>query len=300
MPSQEQLIRQLLQTIDDATGDFNSKIPSLQQAIFDDIVLLVKDLDITSDGTIKNNVTNLKTIGKIKSKIEAIVLNDDYLDEVKKFTDTFNEVAKIQNEYFKLIEKKFSPSKLLKEIQRQSVDATIESLTESGLDHNVTTAIKEILRTNITSGGSYKDLTTQLRSTIISDKTGAGLLEKYAKTYTTDSIMTFNRQYSHTISDDLNLTWYRYTGSNITTTREWCEFLTKKKFVNKKELPELLKGNIDGHQCKMSKKTGLWLGAKENTTIHNILDNAGGWNCQHIFQPISEIGVPENIRAKFK
>ena len=70
----DKIIQKLITTIDDSIKSFNGAIPDIQRQIFDDVNLLVKDLDITSDGTIKNNVANLKIIGRIRGKLEEIIL----------------------------------------------------------------------------------------------------------------------------------------------------------------------------------------------------------------------------------
>lgn len=299
MTEQEKLIKKILSVTDDAVSSFSNSIPALQRQILNEVILLVKDLDIDAKGTIKNNVANLKTIGRIKSKLETIVLNEKYLKDVGKFVEAFGEVAKLQNEYFNSIEKKFKPTALLKEIQKQSISAAITSLTESGIGANVTEAIEGILRRNITTGGSYAELQTQLRNSIISNKSGQGLLDRYIKSVTTDSIMQFNRQYSHIVSDDLGLKWRIYTGTLITTSREWCEWMVKKRYVHVSEYPEIMKGHILDHHVKMNPKTGLWLGANKETNLSNLEILAGGHSCAHTFAPVSAAVVPANIRAQF-
>lgn len=296
----DKIITKLISTIDTSITGFNESIPAIQKQIFDDITLLIKDLDTTSDGTIKNNVRNLKIIGKIRGKLEEIILSPEYMKKVEDFVKAFNEVASLQNQYFREIESKFKPSKLLEEISKQSISWTIDSLTESGIGANVTDEIEDILRRNITSGGSYKELTNQLRNSIISNKAGQGLLERYVKQVTVDSIMQYNRTYSQTISDDLGLSWYLYTGSNILTTREFCLKMTDKKYIHKSELPQIVKGEINGKQIPINDKTKTWAGGIPGTNSSNILINAGGYNCQHQFQPVLSGVVPKDIRAKFE
>mgnify|MGYP003398230384 FL=1 len=296
----DKIITKLISTIDTSITGFNESIPAIQKQIFDDITLLIKDLDTTSDGTIKNNVKNLKIIGKIRGKLEEIILSPEYMKKVEDFVKAFNEVASLQNQYFREIESKFKPSKLLEEISKQSISWTIDSLTESGIGANVTDEIEDILRRNITSGGSYKELTNQLRNSIISNKAGQGLLERYVKQVTVDSIMQYNRTYSQTISDDLGLSWYLYTGSNILTTREFCLKMTDKKYIHKSELPQIVKGEINGKQIPINDKTKTWAGGIPGTNSSNILINAGGYNCQHQFQPVLSGVVPKDIRAKFE
>ena len=141
------------------------------------------------------------------------------------------------------------------------------------------------LTTGITSGQSYAALTETLRKTLTDTDGGTGLLSRYAKTYATDSINHFAAEYMAAVAGDLNLEWYVYRGTNLTTTREFCELMTKKEYVHKSEIPELLKGRIDGHQCRIYDKTGLPYGMKEGTNADNFIVNRGGWNCGHQLIP---------------
>jgi hypothetical protein len=75
--------------------------------------------------------------------------------------------------------------------------------------------------------------------------------------------------------------------------------LTKKRFVHKSEIPELLKGHIDGHKCKIYEATGLPMGMIEGTTAENFIVYRGGYNCGHELIPVNEAAVPKEIRAKF-
>lgn len=104
-------------------------------------------------------------------------------------------------------------------------------------------------------------------------------------------------------TDDLGAEWFQYVGSVIETTRQFCELLTEKEYIHKSEIKDILNGyiEIDGkvHECEMNPKTGLPKGLIEGTTEQNFQVNVGGWNCRHQLIPISELMVPEHIRAKF-
>lgn len=300
MPSQQELlIKKILKTIDSATEQFNSNIPSLQRQILNDITVLIKDFDLSSDGSIKNSVKNLKLVGQIKNKLEKLILNDSYLKSVKEFVSAFDQISKLQNQYFNLIEKKYKPPALLKEIQKQSIGAAITSLTEAGIGSNVTEQIQKMLRVNVTTGGSFAELTTQLRNSILSNKTGGGLLERYTRQVAEDSIQQFNRQYASAVSDDLGLNWFVYTGTLIETSREWCRELVKKRYVHRSELKEIVEGQIDEHHVKINPKTKVWAGGIPGTNESNVTVYAGGYLCKHLFAPVSAAVVPANIRAQF-
>lgn len=102
------------------------------------------------------------------------------------------------------------------------------------------------------------------------------------------------------MTDDLGLEWFEYVGSNIETTREFCEHLTEKRYIHKSEIKTILKGEIDGHQCAMNERTGLPKGMIEGTTEQNFQVNCGGWNCRHQLVPVAKEAVPKEIRAKFE
>jgi hypothetical protein len=76
--------------------------------------------------------------------------------------------------------------------------------------------------------------------------------------------------------------------------------LCKKEYYHIEELPEILKGHIDGHTVPINPKTGVWAGGMKGTTVENFHVNAGGWECGHQDMGVSDEMVPENIRAAFK
>jgi hypothetical protein len=115
-----------------------------------------------------------------------------------------------------------------------------------------------------------------------------------------DTLGEFAGQGNKMVADSLKSEWFQYVGSNLTTTREFCKHLTKKRYVHISEIPELLKGKIDGHQCEIYTATGLPYGMKEDTNVDNFIVHRGGWNCGHELIPASEVTVPKEIREKIK
>jgi hypothetical protein len=66
------------------------------------------------------------------------------------------------------------------------------------------------------------------------------------------------------------------------------------------EIPTLLRGEIDGHQCEINKKTGLPKGMNENTTADNFIVFRGGYNCGHQLIPVNEAVIPKELKDKIK
>lgn len=297
----------ILKEIETAIDRFNKGIPSSQKAMYDEITDQLRKLDV-KDGRIKTTVGNLRIVNSIKNKLTKLILTDDYLENVKDFAKSFNEISKLQNDYWKQAESSFKPGPLLKEIRTQAIEDTVSKLTEAGIGANISEQITDILRTNITSGGSYKSLEGQLRELLIDTDKSQGILTKYAKQITTDSINQYSRQYSQTVSSGLGFEWYAYQGSEIQTSRPFCQSMVEgRRYFHVSEIPALLKAtdmyykdNKDGKEKKVqvNQRTGLPNGFYENTTVENFLTYLGGYQCGHQARPVSERLVPIDVKDR--
>lgn len=287
-----------------AIEKFNENIPKLQREMYNEIMGELKRLDL-KDGNIKVTVANLKVINSIKNKLTKLILNDDYIENVKEFVGSFNEVAKLQNEYWQSVEAKFKPGPLLREIRTQAISDAVKQLTESGIGANIGDAISDILRQNITSGGSYKQLNGQLLESLTDTQKSDGLLTKYSKQITNDSIQQYNRTYTQQVASGLGMEWYAYQGSDIKGTRPFCDALTDIRYFHQSEVPRLLRAEDlyytkDGKRTKVPiyARTGLPHGLIEGTNAENFFIRAGGYNCGHSIRPVPERNVPIEIRDR--
>ena len=275
--------------------------------MLDNILLQLRKLDLDDLGNIKSNVTNIRLLASIKSKLVKLVLTDDYLKQVKDFADSFNQITDLQNIFWKSIESTFKPKPLLREIRTQAIEDTVNSLTEAGIGTNIADEITGILRSNITTGGSYKSLEQQLRTALTDTGSSDGLLTKYTKQITTDSINQYSAQYTQIVSNDLGYEWYAYQGTDIKTTRPFCDAMTDFRYFHVSEVPALLaaKGLYYTNQktgvrqlVPKYQKTGLPNGMIEGTNPQNFFIRRGGYNCGHQIRPVSERMVPGEIKGK--
>lgn len=293
----------ILKQIDKAIAKFNKVIPKIQKEIFADIQEQLKRLD-TTNGKIKTTVANLKVVTSIKNKLLRLILTPEYKKEVKDFIKAFNEITTLQNQYWQSVEKEFKPRALLKEIKTQAIADTVKSLTASGIGSTIQEQISDILRTNITTGGSYADLNDQLRESLVNTKTD-GLLLKYTKQITTDAINQYSAQYTQAVSNDLGFEWFAYQGSDIKTTRPFCDAMTDFRYFHITEIPDLLAAKDlyymkDGVKTKVPiyEKTKLPHGMIPGTNPANFQINRGGYNCGHQIRPVSAALVPADIKEK--
>lgn len=299
----------ILKAIDEAVEKFNDKIPAAQKRMYDGIVEELKRLDI-SNRRIKTTVANLRVIQSIKNKLLKLIVTPEYLKDVKEFVSQFNEVTKLQNAYWEQVGEKYTPRPLLREIRKQAIGDTIKNLTESGIGATIGDQIATILRTNITTGGSYADLTEQLREKILNTNTD-GALAKYAKQITIDSLHQYSAQYSQTVSSDLDFEWYAYQGTEILTSRPFCQAMVENnRYFHISQVPNLLKGlDAQGNRLKykdnktgkektvgLYDKTELPHGFIAGTNVANFFINRGGYGCGHQARPVTERLVPIAVR----
>lgn len=250
-----------------------------------------------SNGKVKTTVANLRIIMSIKNKIQAIILNPKYKDDVKKFVGAFNDVTKLHNDYYKTLESKFKPKTLLKELRKQTIQDTVNKLTEGGVGVSISEEIGDILRTNITSGVEYADLVEELQSKFTDTDEQYGLVTKYGRQIATDAINQYSRQYNQAVASDLGYEWFAYQGTDIKTTRPFCDACTDIRYFHISQIPELLmaKGLFytdpktgERKKVEINKKTGLPYGMYNNTNPANFLTYLGGYNCRHQANYVSE------------
>jgi hypothetical protein len=295
----------ILKKINDSISNMNKRIPAIQKDIYDSLQDDLRKLDL-QNGKIKATVKNLSLINSIKNKLNRIILTDGYKSEVKDFARSFNEIANLQNEYWKGIDKEFKPKAILKAIREQAISDTVSKLTEAGIGANIAEPIADILRTNITTGGSYKALTEQLRENLVNTQT-PGTMEKYIGQVTTDTVNQFSNQYAQLVSSDLGYEWFKYDNTDIVNTRHFCDAMTDRPYFHISEVPALLRGEgltyLNKKTGKMQpveiyEKTGLPYGMIPGTDASNFFIRRGGYRCGHSIRPVNQRQVPQTDKDR--
>lgn len=298
----EELQQKIIGEIDSSIQSFNDGVPSLEKAMYERILSSLRGLDI-KDGVIQNNAKNLRIISELDRSLEGAILNPEYLKQVKGFIQSFSTVGQYQSQYFNMIQNGWKPNEALANLKNIAVDTTLESLTETGIKGNVVNKIRDLLTTNITSGGKYSDLIAQVSEFVVSSKDNPGVLQRHVGQVTIDSLHTYARTYDKMVSDDLGLEWFMYTGSLIETSRCFCQAMVKKKYFHKSEVSKILSGDFQEYadlDCSGSSSTGLPAGMIDGTNESNFFVRAGGYRCGHKIAPVISSIVPAEIRRRFE
>ena len=306
MAKSDEAIQDIFNKVDDGIITFNEAVVKIQEKIYRKLLLFQKELVITN-GTITNSAKNIKLLSTLKTDLESIIFDDtDFTQAIEDYTKLYDVVTKLNGQYFKALEAKFTPPKILDAVKQQSVSLVIDSLSESGMTANFINPVREIINTYVTTGGDYTKLAGELDNFINGYDSEAGKVDgqmtRYTKLIATDAINQYTATINELTSADLGWNWYKYVGSNIKTTRTFCLALTKKKYYHRTELPQIIKGNFTEFKDMKGEiydKTGLPQGMYDDTNTSNFQVYRGGYNCGHQAYPIPDSSVPQNLIKQF-
>ena len=305
MPTSNEIIQEIHELLDKRVEGFTESMPSVQKKMYAEVLAIAKDLDTFPDGRIRASVKNVNKIAKIKAILNEVVLDGKYYKELNKVIATYEQITTLQNAYFTSLVGQFGVPAVLAQIQKTSIDITIERMGKEGMNAGVINKVRDILNKNITTGGKITDFIEETRIYLTDTDEGEGALKKYSKTIVTDALNQYSRQYNQLISDDLGFEFFQYVGSLRETSREFCVKMIEAKdgcmrYFHKSQIPELLSGKICGEQIHINKKSGLPSGLIKGTNASNFNVNAGGNNCNHGVFGVSNALIPKELREKFK
>lgn len=300
MPLKEsqKALERLTNLLEKSESTFTNSVPALEKRIFSRVQTLLNGLDMRR-GRLRATGANLRRINRIKREIRNIILSDQYLKDVNKYTSSFDAATELQTSFFKTLKTDFTQPEFINTLRETSITNTLEALTKSGIQSNVVDKAGDIIRSNIASSRSFSDLTDQMREFLTKTETSVGALQRHTSQIVTDALNTYAREYSQVVSENLNNDWFIYVGSLVKDSRPFCIALVRKKWIHRSEFGAITRGRIDINNNGNTKKVSL-AGVKSQTNASNFITLAGGWSCNHIVSPINTEFVPMKIRKTFE
>ena len=254
-------------------ANMESALPQIFKQLSEEVIDLVAELSLDPEDRAKN----LRDIIDLKRKIgDALVGNALYQAEVFKVVEGFKELAKLSDDFIGVIFDDYSrKNDLYKAVLKANVDLTRDALLGAGVRDNFSNAIREVLKANISGVGDTRELRKVLTQFITGSETEKPFLERYITQVTNDAVMTFNQEYLNTISEDLDVEYYIYSGTIIKDSRPFCVARAGRLFTR--------------DQVKSWGKLGQWQGKIPGTNEKTIFTYRGGYNCRHNIWPQNKI-----------
>lgn len=277
--SAQELSDSLDEMIIAAITSYEKSIIRVQNQIYDAFVLKLKELELDSQGYIKQNSVNRRILREIYDEFDNVVSKSQYQPALESYLRVIPKINKLSTLYFQSVNSDFTPNKnFLKSLQAQTIKTVNDLILQDGLRAQVKIPLNQILEQNISSGGSYSGMLEQVKN-FVKGGENEGRLLKYARTYTTDALFNYSRAFMEAVTADLKLDWYVFSGGIIDKTRSFCEQRTG-KFFHRKEIE--------------SWADLTWKGRDPLTTKSSIFILLGGFNCRHSLIPVSESIVPQD------
>jgi hypothetical protein len=271
--NQEKIIKAIEALQAKLESQMESALPEVFKQLSNEVIDLVSELSLDPDDRAKN----LIEIIALKRKIgDALVNNPLYQTQVQAITEGYKELANLSDDFMSTILDDYSRKQdLYKAILKANVEITKDALLGAGVRTNFEVAIRELLKANIAGVGDKRDLRKVLTQFIQGTEAEKPFLQRYITQVTNDSVMTFNREYLNTISEDLDIEYYVYSGTIIGDSRPFCVARAGRSYTKE--------------QVKSWGKLGPWQGKIPGTNEVTIFSYCGGYNCRHTIWPQSKV-----------
>ncbi len=265
---------------------FSAQIQKTQQALFDQMQLLLSRLELTSEGTIKQSQSNRAILAKAEEYFKKAFNQSGYYETLGNFTDDIISVTAATEAYFTTIIDVFTiDAQYIKSLQRQTIGQIESLLANEGLEAMVKQPIMNILNQNINTGAKYSDLVQQIKQFTIGDAEYVGKLKSYSGQIVTDTLFNFSRGLQEAVSNNSDLQFIVYLGGLVTDSREFCVERAGSYF----------------HYKEVQQWASLeWAGQRQGTNESTIFIYAGGYRCQHQIIYVSEFVVPKEVILRAK
>lgn len=276
---------QLAQEIEDlvmtADGRYVSTIGRVQRALYNQLIADLKNLETDADGYIKQNAANRKVISEASRTINEVFSSPIYTSAVSNYVAVVPRLDSLNETYFSGLDSTFKTNKqFLRSLQRDTIATVEKYVLKDGLQSQVISPLSQILNQNVNSGGQFSGFLDQVKTYIVGNDQVEGRALSYTRTYLRDTLFTYSRTYQQSITNDLGLEYYLYSGGLIDKSRPFCIERAGKYF---------------SHKEIESWASEDWAGKKQGTTESSIFLFAGGHNCAHSIIPVSTLIVPKDV-----
>lgn len=272
------LVSEKLNRLESVPNAFLSSMEKIQRTKFKDVVSLLDMLDYEG-GSLVVSEANLLRVEALVDEIKGVLTGAEFEKALGGLMGEFEQQAVLNYAYFETVDSAFAIPQISSAIVKERQAATIASLLDS-TNQYLSNPTREAIASSIQSGGSRQDLIDTLRLLVQGDKDVDGRLLRSTRLIVSDAFALNDAAVTESISENLGLEWYLYTGGLIDSTRPFCKARNGKYY----------------HKTEVEKWANLkWQGKMPNTDKKTIFLTRGGYNCQHSLLPVSEEVVPPEV-----
>lgn len=257
---------------------YASRVAIVEGKLYNDLVTILKFVDVDEQGYIKQSAGNRSILRSAQKQFDETINNSAYQSAVESHLSVIPKVDALNEAYFEAISSAFKPNRqFIASLQANTIETINQYILQDGVAAQVKIPLNEILNQNINSGGQFSGMLKQLRTFIEGAPDVDGRLVSYSRVILKDTLFQYARAYQQSVTADLKLEWYLYSGGLIDKSREFCIERAGKYF----------------HQKEIEAWATLeWAGKNKLTTTSSIFIYCGGHACLHELIPVSDFVVP--------
>lgn len=279
----DELARLIEETILAADARFAASMSRVQNKLYEELLREIKSLEVDQEGYILQNSANRKILTQAEAKVYEIFGSSLYQSAVENYIFTIPKIDDLNQKYFSAIPKFKENKQFLKSLQGQTIKIVEKYILQDGLESQVIGPLSQTLNQNVNSGGKFSGFLDQVRTYVLGNDNIEGRALSYSRTFLRDSLFTYSRTYQQSVTSDLGLEFYFYSGGVMDKTREFCLERVGQFF----------------HHKEVEMWASLtWQGKKSGTTESSIFLFAGGWNCAHSLIPVASNIVPDEVMER--
>lgn len=268
------------------TDRYAGEITTLEESIYNRLVSILKDLELDSDGYIKQSAANRTVLNQAESAIDELLPGSSFTQIVSNTLESINTINSLNTEYFTGVSDNFNENRnFIKSLQTRTVESIENNLLGDGLKAQIKNPLSEILNKNINSGGQFSGFLEEVRGFIKGTPELDGRLVSYSRGFVRDTLFQYSRSYQESMTADLKLDFYSYSGGLMDTSRDFC-IERAGNYYHRKEIESWASQN--------------WQGKYRGTTSSSIFTYCGGYSCTHSLIPVHRSIVPKEVIQRAK
>lgn len=290
MPTLSELLAAKNKRLESVPDKFFSDMNKVQRQLLAEVTELLSKFQKDSQGNFILNNANLRLAADVDLRLREALERSEYTEFVTEFASEFNSQIGFNEDYFRKAFPFFESSELGNQIVRQAQRNAVQLLVNVSPDSDFIYPIKQQIEQAIVNNASFQETLASLTDFVVGDDQVEGKILHYAKQIAHDTFAVGDASYAAAVADEVGAEWYRYSGTEIKTTRPFCAERDGMYF-SRKEIELWGDGKrTPGFQWPQS---GTWAGEMEGTNSKTIFTTRGGYNCRHSIMAVSVFGVPK-------
>lgn len=278
MPTLDKIVEDKVHRLESVPDAFVNEVSKSQLEAFKEIEAIVMQMD-SENGILLVTDKNTALLNSIDAKIKETVFNDEYTSSLTSYIKEYKVQSELNNKYFIELNVGFKPDDIANTIVQSQKNA-ISLLGEDAFTQAFITPLSEVLNTSINTGASVLDTIKTLREFTLGNDDIEGRMVSHVKRVAYDAFAVSDATYTNAVATSLGLEFYFVQGGLVSDSREFC-IKRVNKYFHRKE--------IEGW-ASLS-----WQGKNNLTNKSTIFTLRGGYNCKHVYSPVSLKSVPKNV-----